>query len=170
MLTDNAFNSSRHKVLIFSCTALLILADQGLKAIVALTMPIGSIESMGTWFNLVHVLNPGAAFSFLADAGGWQKYFFSIFALVMSAILALLLWTGVRSTLESTAYVCMIGGGLGNVIDRLRIGAVVDYLDLHWRGMHWPAFNLADIFVMSGAFLLLITSFGTERTEHQSSQ
>jgi signal peptidase II len=118
----------------------------------------------------VHVLNPGAAFSFLADAGGWQKHFFSIFALAISAILARLLWTGVRSTLESAAYVCLIGGGLGNVIDRLRIGAVIDYLDLHWQDLHWPAFNLADVFVMSGAFLLLTTSFGTNRTEHQSTQ
>lgn len=146
---------------------MVILMDQGTKAIVVLTMPIGSVESMSAWFNLVHVLNPGSAFSFLADAGGWQRHFFSIFALVISVILARLLWVGVTSMLESAAYVCLIGGGLGNVIDRLRIGAVIDYIDLHWKYLHWPAFNLADIFVMSGAFLLLITSFGTDRAEHQ---
>ena len=68
------------------------------------------------------------------------------------------LWRGVRSRFETAAYVCVIGGALGNVIDRLRIGAVVDYLDFHWLGWHWPAFNLADIFVVTGAGLLLLAS------------
>jgi signal peptidase II len=91
----------------------------------------------------------------------------SLFAVVVSAILARLLWTGVRSKVESVAYVFLMGGALGNAIDRLRIGAVIDYIDLHWQGWHWPAFNFADIFVMSGALLLLVTSFGVDRTESQ---
>ncbi len=69
-----------------------------------------------------------------------------------------LLWRGICSRLETVGYVGMIGGALGNVVDRLRIGAVVDYLDLHWRDMHWPAFNLADIFVVGSAVLLILAS------------
>lgn len=167
MLTEHAFNSGQHKPLVFSCAAALVMADQAIKVAVAWTMPLGAIHPISTWFNWVHVLNPGAAFSFLADAGGWQKHFLSLFAVVVSAILARLLWTGVRSKVESVAYVFLMGGALGNVIDRLRIGAVIDYIDLHWHDWHWPAFNFADIFVMSGAFLLLVTSFGVDRTESQ---
>ena len=118
------------------------------------------------WFNLVHVLNPGAAFSFLADAGGWQRWFFTVLGIVVSVVLAVMLRRGVHSRLEAAAYVGVIGGALGNVVDRLRIGAVVDYLDLHWRGMHWPAFNLADIFVVGSAGLLILASFN-EHAAHR---
>lgn len=69
-----------------------------------------------------------------------------------------MLWRGVGRRLGAAAYVGIIGGALGNVADRLRIGAVIDYLDLHWRDVHWPAFNLADVFVVSGAGLLLLAS------------
>lgn len=75
-------------------------------------------------------------------------------------MLALLLRRGVRNRFETAAYVGLIGGALGNVTDRLRIGAVVDYLDLHWRDMHWPAFNLADIFIVGSAALLVLASLG----------
>ena len=107
-------------------------------------------------------MNPGAAFSFLADAGGWQRYLFTGLGTAVSVFLAFALWRGVHSRLETAAYVGMMGGALGNVIDRLRIGAVVDYLDFHWLGWHWPAFNLADIFVVGGAALLILASV-TER-------
>ncbi len=103
--------------------------------------------------------NPGAAFSFLANAGGWQRHALSGIGIVVSLALAVLLWRGVRSRLETAAYVGLIGGALGNVIDRLRIGAVVDYLDLHWRDLHWPAFNLADVFVVGSVGLLMLASF-----------
>ena len=112
-----------------------------------------------SWFNIVHVLNPGAAFSFLADAGGWQRWFLVVVGITVSLVLAWWLRRGVASRLEAAAYVGLIGGALGNVADRLRLGAVVDYLDLHWRGLHWPAFNLADILVVGGAGQLLLASF-----------
>ena len=79
--------------------------------------------------------------------------------IAVSIVLAGLLWRGVASRLETAAYVGLIGGALGNVVDRLRLGAVVDYLDLHWRGMHWPAFNLADMLVVGSAALLVLASF-----------
>jgi signal peptidase II len=75
---------------------------------------------------------------------------------------------GIKSFIESFAYILLIGGALGNVLDRLRIGAVVDYLDFHWADLHWPAFNLADIYVMSGAFLLLTISFSTPAVTSES--
>lgn len=139
--------------------ALLLSLDQSVKWVVATNLPPGEAVAVTTWFNLVHVLNPGASFSFLADAGGWQRHALSAVGVAVSATLAVLLWRGVRNRLETVAYVGMIGGALGNVVDRMRIGAVVDYLDLHWRDMHWPAFNLADIFVVGSAALLILVSF-----------
>jgi signal peptidase II len=134
----------------------LVGLDQATKYSIQLLLPLhGSIE-VTPIFNLVHVLNPGAAFSFLANAGGWQRFLFTGLGFVVSAFMAWALWRGLRSRLETAAYIAVIGGALGNVFDRLRLGAVVDYLDFHWQGWHWPAFNLADIFVVSGAALLLL--------------
>lgn len=146
----------------------LTAADQALKHLVASSLRLGEQVVVTGWFNLVHVLNPGAAFSFLADAGGWQRWFFTVLGIVVSVVLAVVLRRGVHSRLESAAYISLIGGALGNVADRLRIGAVVDYLDLHWRGMHWPAFNLADIFVVGSAGLLILASFN-EHAAHRRS-
>jgi len=137
----------------------LLMLDQGVKWVVAANLPLGEAVAVTAWFNLVHVLNPGASFSFLADAGGWQRHALTAIGVAVSIALAVLLWRGVRSPLETAAYVGLIGGALGNVVDRVRIGAVVDYLDLHWRGMHWPAFNLADIFIVGSAALLVLASF-----------
>ncbi len=139
--------------------ALLLSLDQFVKWVIAAHLPLGEGSPVTGWFNLVHVLNPGASFSFLADAGGWQRHALTAVGLAVSVALAVLLWRGVRSRLETAAYVGLIGGALGNVVDRLRIGAVVDYLDLHWRDMHWPAFNLADIFIVGSAVLLVLASF-----------
>ena len=138
---------------------LMTAADQAIKALVAWRLPLGISLEATPWFNFVHVLNPGAAFSFLADAGGWQRHFLTVLGLVVSVALAWLLRNGVARRLEALGYIGMIGGAMGNVLDRMRIGAVVDYLDLHWRGMHWPAFNLADILVVGGAGLVVLASF-----------
>lgn len=140
--------------------ALILLLDQGVKWMVAAHLPLGDGITVTAWFNLVHVLNPGASFSLLADAGGWQRHALTAVGIAVSVALAVLLRRGVRSRLEVAAYVGLIGGALGNVADRLRIGAVVDYLDLHWRDMHWPAFNLADIFIVGSAALLVLASLG----------
>ena len=159
------FDSRRHwrACLVWALAGLA--ADQGIKAFVASSLELGDQVFVASWFNIVHVLNPGAAFSFLADAGGWQRWFLVAVGVAVSILLAWWLRRGVASRIETAAYVGLIGGALGNVADRLRLGAVVDYLDLHWRGMHWPAFNLADILVVGGAGLLLLASFvpGRER-------
>lgn len=152
------FDSSRHWPLWLAVAAGATALDQGVKGIVASALPLGDWVAVTAWFNLVHVLNPGAAFSLLADAGGWQRHALTAVGVVVSSVLAVLLWRGVRSRLEAVAYVGLIGGALGNVADRLRIGAVVDYLDLHWSEMHWPAFNLADVFIVGSAMLLVLAS------------
>ena len=141
----------------------LACLDQATKYAIETLMPLRASIEVSSFFNLVHVLNPGAAFSFLADAGGWQRYLFVGLGATVSALLMFGLWRGVRSQFETAAYVCVIGGALGNVIDRLRIGAVVDFLDFHWdflsplfHGGHFPAFNVADSAITVGAVSLIL--------------
>ncbi|MHB1197994.1 MAG: signal peptidase II [Polaromonas sp.] len=117
----------------FGLALLLWAIDQAIKYGVTQTMQLYESLPVFEGFNWVYILNPGAAFSFLADAGGWQRYFFSAIAFVVSTVLIVLLWRGVATKLEALAYALLIAGALGNVADRLRIGAVVDYLDVYWR-------------------------------------
>ena len=132
---------------------------------VASILPLHDRIEVTPFFNLVHSLNTGAAFSFLANAGGWQRHFFTLVGLLVSILLISMIWRGVRSRLETLAYVCIVGGALGNVADRLRIGAVIDFLDFHWQGRHWPAFNFADCFIVIGVGVMLFASFGSRRSE-----
>ena len=140
----------------------LLVIEQGVKILVQNVIPLHDMIPVISSFNLVHVLNPGAAFSFLSDAGGWQRYALSILALIVSLILLIALWRKPTPRAESLAYALIVAGGLGNVIDRIRIGAVVDFLDIYWRLWHWPAFNLADVYICFAAGLLLFVSFKNE--------
>jgi len=112
------------------------------------------------FFNLVDIQNPGAAFSFLAAQPGWQRWFFTALSLAASAFIVWLLARSRGKTLFSLALACILGGALGNAIDRLLWGKVTDFLDfyltLHGRQWHWPAFNLADSFIFIGAVLLIV--------------
>ncbi|MFO8108770.1 signal peptidase II, partial [Pseudomonas aeruginosa] len=130
------------------------------------TFAYGEQVEVSTFFNIVHVLNPGAAFSFLANAGGWQRYFLMALGLVVSAWLGRMLCQQ-RPRLEAVGYSLILGGALGNVVDRVLRGSVVDFLDFHWQLVHWPAFNLADVAITIGALCLFLTvvpksSRGTE--------
>ena len=133
--------------------------DQAIKYGVTQSMSLFDSIPIFTGFNWVYVLNPGAAFSFLADAGGWQRYFFTAIAFAVSAVLAVVLWRDVAQKTEAPAYALLLAGALGNGTDRIRIGAVVDYLDLYWRNWHWPAFNIADMAIVGGAIALVAQSF-----------
>lgn len=151
--------SSNHRWWIYPLIAALIGAlDQAVKYAVIATMPYRASYEIATFFNLVHVRNTGAAFSFLADAGGWQRYFFTVLGIGVSVALIWLLKRGVESRLEAAAYTLITGGAVGNVVDRMALGFVVDYLDFHWWGWHWPAFNVADICITAGAALLIAAS------------
>lgn len=136
----------------------VVALDVPTKLAVEALMPYRHVIPLFEFFNLVHVRNTGAAFSFLADAGGWQRYFLIVLALGISGWLALELRKPLPSLL-ATAYGLILGGALANAIDRIARGYVVDYLDFHWRGWHWPAFNVADIAISCGAALLLAASF-----------
>lgn len=159
MIAGSAFSSRRYWPECLAAASLIVALDAAVKQTVMWLMPYGASVSITPFFNVVHVWNTGAAFSFLADAGGWQRYAFSILGIGVSIVLAWLLWRGVSSRLEAAAYTLIVGGALGNVVDRIARGHVVDYLDLHWRGWHWPAFNLADIAITLGASFLILASF-----------
>jgi len=119
----------------------------------------GRVVEVTPFFNFVLVYNPGAAFSFLAQAPGWQRGLFIAIALVASAWIVFLLRRHWRETLFSFALALILGGAVGNLIDRVVYGAVVDFLDFHAAGWHWPAFNVADSAITVGAVLLVWDGF-----------
>ena len=140
----------------FMLSLLLISLDQLTKLMVMQLLAPGEVWSITANLNLVYVYNTGAAFSFLADAGGWQRWFFSGLALAVSGVLGVLVWRAPEQRLFAFASALVIGGALGNLIDRVTIGAVVDFVDLHAAGWHWPAFNLADSVIVLGAGLFIL--------------
>lgn len=116
------------------------------------------------FFNLTLVFNKGAAFSILDDAGGWQRYFF--IALASGVALGLAVWLtriSPRERLLAFGLALIIGGALGNLVDRIVLGQVVDFLDFHWAGWHWPAFNVADSAISVGVAALLWDSLVSSR-------
>jgi signal peptidase II len=135
--------------------ALLVVLDQLSKFAITRWLAHGSGIEIAPFFNLVLVYNKGAAFSFLADAAGWQREFFIAIAVVASVWVVFLLRRHPRETLFCFALSLILGGALGNVIDRVWLGAVIDFLDFHTAGYHWPAFNLADSAITCGAVLLI---------------
>ena len=140
--------------------ALLVLVlDQISKAWVLANFRLMDRQIVTSFFNLVLVFNPGASFSFLADAGGWQKWFFVALALGISLWLLSLLKKHAHERLMPAALSLILGGAIGNVVDRLRFDAVVDFLDVHLAGYHWPAFNVADSAIFVGVALMLWHQF-----------
>ena len=134
---------------------LIIVLDQLTKLWVLATLKLGERIEVTSFFNLVLVFNPGAAFSFLSDAGGWQRWFFVVLAIAVSGWLTFLIRRHAAERLLPLAAALILGGALGNVIDRIRFGAVADFLDAHAAGWHWPAFNIADSAISVGVALLV---------------
>jgi signal peptidase II len=133
----------------------VLLADQLTKYVVLQHFTVSRVVEVTPFFNLVLVFNPGAAFSFLSDASGWQRYFFSAIAVVASVWVVYLLRKYPQQRLFCVALSLILAGAVGNLIDRLLYGAVVDFLDFHLRGWHFPAFNVADASISCGAALLV---------------
>jgi signal peptidase II len=127
-------------------------------AALAWLRPSEGLEVTG-FFNLVLVFNRGAAFSFLADAPGWQQPFFIAVALIAAAIVSWMLWRYPARRLLCVGLALILGGALGNLWDRVAYGHVVDFLDFHAYGLHWPAFNVADSAISVGAGILIAESF-----------
>jgi len=135
---------------------LIIVADQWTKVWVSELLTSRPLIEIWSFFNLRLAHNTGAAFSLLSEAGGWQRWLFTLLAVGVSLVLSAWL-TGLAAQARWTAvgYACIIGGALGNAWDRVCYGHVVDFLDFHWAGWHYPTFNLADTAITLGAMLLL---------------
>ena len=140
-------------------SSLVILLDQLSKSWISSHFVYGESYRVAEVFNLVLAHNTGAAFSFLNDAGGMQRWLFSIIAIAASAWIVWLLRGHRAQVLFSLALSMILGGALGNLIDRLSYGYVVDFLYFHWNEHYFPAFNLADSAITCGAFLLILDSF-----------
>ncbi|MGE0348120.1 signal peptidase II [Hydrogenophaga sp.] len=143
--------------------AVLIVADQVSKQIILAHYQLGDSTYVASFFNIVRAHNTGAAFSFLANAGGWQRWFFTAVGLGAAVFIVWMLRSHPGQKLFAFALACILGGALGNVIDRLLHGYVVDFLDFHWPalaglfpGGHFPAFNLADTAISVGAVALIL--------------
>ncbi len=142
---------------------IMLIVDQVSKQMVVAMMDYRESIAVIPFFNLTYVHNPGAAFSFLADQGGWQRWFFSGIAFVVSIVLVV--WmakTPKKDTFISIAFALILSGAIGNLIDRFMFGYVIDFLDFYVGDKHWPAFNIADSAIFIGAAMMLLESFKSE--------
>lgn len=135
---------------------IVLLLDQLSKITILKLFHYGESRPVTGFFNLVLVYNKGAAFSFLADAGGWQRWFFTLLGVVVGGFIVWLLYRHTGQKLFCLAVSLILGGAIGNVVDRVLYGHVIDFLDFHWRNMHFPAFNVADCAITVGAVLLIL--------------
>jgi signal peptidase II len=136
--------------------AIVILLDQLTKIVVNKLWLYGEEKVVTSFFNLVLAYNRGAAFSFLAGADGWQRYFFTAIGVVAVAYIIYLLRRHSGQRLFCWGLTLVMGGAIGNVIDRVMYGHVVDFLDFHMKGVHFPAFNIADVAITMGAMILIL--------------
>ena len=141
----------------------ILLADQFTKVLIVGSFQWGDSQAVTSFFNLVRVHNSGAAFSFLANAGGWQRWFFTGIGVVATVFIVYLLRSHPQQTLFCFALSLVLGGAVGNVIDRLLYGHVIDFLDFHWDWLaplfyqgHFPAFNIADSAISVGTVCLIV--------------
>ena len=135
---------------------IILIADQFTKILIVGYYQLGDSTRVTSFFNLVRAHNSGAAFSFLAGASGWQRWLFTVISLLAVAFILWLLKSHAWQKLFAFALACILGGAIGNVIDRVLYGYVVDFLDFHWRGWHFQAFNVADSAITIGAACLIL--------------
>ncbi len=135
---------------------IIFLADQFTKTLILGYYKLGDSTPVLSFFNVVRVHNSGAAFSFLSDAGGWQRWFFTGIGLIATVFIVWMLRSHSGQKLFAFALACILGGAVGNVLDRLRHGYVVDFLDFYINSWHFPAFNIADSGITIGAACLIL--------------
>lgn len=167
-MLNSMFSGSKHVWLLLCIAGFVFFADQLTKLWIVNQYIYGTSEAITGFFNIVRVHNFGAAFSFLNNEGGWQRWGFSIFAALVSLII--LVWItrlSPNKKLEGMALALILGGALGNLYDRVTLGYVVDFLDFHWSGRHFPAFNIADSAICVGAVLIVLEGF-LKRPEDES--
>ncbi len=146
--------------------AVLVVLDLWTKHLASQNLELYRPRVITGWLNLTLAHNDGAAFSLLAGAGGWQRWFFTVVAVAVSVVL--MIWlkrlpNGAR--LLPVSLMMVLGGAIGNMVDRVRLGYVVDFIDVHYQGWHWPAFNVADSVIVVGVILLLIEGFIPRRSQ-----
>ena len=147
----------------FSISFLVVFLDQWTKNIVVDAMSLGDRISVFTYFSWVRWHNEGAAFSFLADAGGWQRWFFAGVALLVSVVITV--WLGRVGSDQwwlPAALTLILGGAVGNFWDRITLGYVVDFIQLYYEKWTWPAFNIADSAICVGAAMLILSGWGKD--------
>ena len=135
---------------------IIFIADQFTKTLILGYYKLGDSTPVLSFFNVVRVHNTGAAFSFLAGAGGWQRWFFTGIGVVATVFIVWMLRSHAGQKLFAFALACILGGAVGNVVDRLLHGYVVDFLDFYWGTWHFPAFNIADSGITIGAVCLIL--------------
>jgi signal peptidase II len=143
-------------ILWLGIAVIVVLIDQLTKITLSRMMLYGQTDTITSFFNLVMVYNRGAAFSFLADQPGWQRYFFAGVSVFASLLIIWMLKRHSGQRLFCLAMTLILGGALGNLIDRIAYGHVIDFLDVHLGGFHWPAFNVADSAITIGAVLFVL--------------
>lgn len=138
---------------------IVVLLDQASKIMMSQYLLYGQSEAVTRYFNLVMVYNKGAAFSFLSDQPGWQRYFFTAVSVIASLFILWMLRRNPTQRMFCWALASILGGAVGNLIDRIAYGHVIDFLDFHIGGWHWPAFNVADSAITLGAILFVLDEF-----------
>lgn len=159
MATHNRFSSRPQTSLLpwLGIAAIVILSDQVSKIAITRLFTLGQERAVTSFFNLVLAYNRGAAFSFLSNESGWQRYFFTAIGIGAALFIIYLLKKHAGQRLFCWALALILGGAIGNVIDRIVYGHVVDFLDFHWKNWgHFPAFNVADAAISIGAALFII--------------
>jgi len=138
-------------------SVLVVVLDLWTKDLATQTLTLYRPVELTSWLNMTLAHNYGAAFSFLSEAGGWQRWFFTVLSSLVTVVLIVwLLRLSAREKLTAAALGLIIGGAVGNLADRINHGYVVDFIDVYYRDWHWPAFNLADSAITCGVVLLLI--------------
>jgi signal peptidase II len=150
----------------YAISILVVLLDQTTKYLAESHLDYRLPVNVFTGLNMTLVYNKGAAFSFLSDAGGWQRWFFMTLSIVIS--IALIYW--LRTVDKNRHYLTwglalILGGAVGNLIDRSLYGHVIDFIDVYYSTWHWPAFNIADSAIAMGAGLLILDMFTHKETE-----
>jgi signal peptidase II len=134
----------------------ILLADQFTKVLILGYYKLGDSTHVTSFLNIVRAHNTGAAFSFLAGASGWQRWLFTAIGVAAAIFIVWMLRSHAGQRLFSFALACILGGAIGNVTDRLLLGHVVDFVQVHWRGWYFPAFNVADSAITVGAACLIL--------------
>jgi len=163
MMTDASANSEQRGGSVtgsiwpwLGLALVVFIADQITKALILGAYRLGDYTFVTSFFNIVRAHNTGAAFSFLADHSGWQRWLFTGIGIAAAIFIVWMLKSHAGQKLFSFAMACILGGAVGNVIDRMMHGYVVDFLDFHLAGRHFPAFNLADSAITLGAICLIL--------------